>query len=155
MYHPIKGNINLGKEPMFKWSTDFLEELKKQRKFAPRLGRISKSGRGYALNSDKLKKLCSKNITVDDLDEDRDFHPTWTQKGVDMKLGLDISSLAYEGIVNQIVLIAGDSDFVPAAKVARRKGIDFILDPMGGKISAELFEHVDGIESFIRGNPVS
>ena len=50
------------------------------------------------------------------------------QKGVDMRIGLDIASLANKKLVDQIVLIAGDSDFVPAAKHARREGIDFILD---------------------------
>ena len=47
-----------------------------------------------------------------------------------MRIGLDIASLAYEKQVNQLVLISGDSDFVPAAKLARREGIDFVLDPM-------------------------
>ena len=32
--------------------------------------------------------------------------------------------------VEQIILISGDSDFVSAAKLARREGIDFILDPL-------------------------
>lgn len=71
-----------------------------------------------------------------------------------MRLGLDISSLAYEGIVSQIILISGDSDFVPAAKIARRKGIDFILDPMGNSISSDLMEHVDGKESFTDRDPM-
>lgn len=43
------------------------------------------------------------------------------QKGVDMKIGLDISSLAYKKLVNQIVLIAGDSDFVPAAQACEER----------------------------------
>ncbi len=47
-----------------------------------------------------------------------------------MRIGLDIASLAYKKQIDQIILIAGDSDFVPAAKLARREGIDFILDPM-------------------------
>lgn len=66
-----------------------------------------------------------------------------------MKLGLDIFALAYEHLVDQIILIAGDSDFVPAAKIARRKGIDFILDPMGNNVSPDLLEHIDGMESLI------
>jgi len=41
-----------------------------------------------------------------------------------MRIGLDIASLAYKRQVNQVVLISGDSDFVPAAKLARREGID-------------------------------
>ena len=44
-------------------------------------------------------------------------------------------------------MIAGDSDFVPAAKLARREGIDFILDPMWNKIKDDLFEHIDGLKS--------
>lgn len=46
-----------------------------------------------------------------------------------------------------MILISGDSDFVPAAKLARREGIDFILDPMGASISPDLSEHIDGIRS--------
>ena len=64
-----------------------------------------------------------------------------------MKIGVDIASLAYKKQVDQIILIAGDSDFVPAAKLARREGIDFILDPMWGNITDDLFEHIDGLKS--------
>jgi len=64
-----------------------------------------------------------------------------------MRIGLDIASLACKKKVDQIILIAGDSDFVPAAKLARREGLDFILDPMEATISADLFEHTDGLKS--------
>lgn len=64
-----------------------------------------------------------------------------------MKIGIDIASLAYKKQVDQIVLISGDSDFVPAAKLARREGIDFILDPMRAPIKPNLFEHIDGLTS--------
>lgn len=60
------------------------------------------------------------------------------QKGVDMKIGIDIASLAYKHLVDQIILISGDSDFTPAAKLARQEGIDFILDPMGHTINSSL-----------------
>ena len=76
-----------------------------------------------------------------------DFTLSIEQKGVDMKLGIDISSLAYKKQVDQIILISGDSDFVPAAKLARREGIDFILDPMWAPIKDNLSEHIDGIYS--------
>lgn len=69
------------------------------------------------------------------------------QKGVDMRIGVDIASLALKKHVDTIVLIAGDSDFVPAAKLARREGIDFILDPLWQKVNADLFEHIDGLQS--------
>lgn len=69
------------------------------------------------------------------------------QKGVDMRIGLDIASMAFKGQVDQIILIAGDSDFVPAAKLARREGIDFILDPMWAPVKGNLYEHIDGLKS--------
>ena len=69
------------------------------------------------------------------------------QKGVDMRIGVDISSLVFKHQVTQIILISGDSDFVPAAKQARREGIDFILDPMRSTIKDDLFEHIDGIRT--------
>ncbi len=54
--------------------------------------------------------------------------------------------------MNQIILISGDSDFVPAAKLARREGIDFILDSMWHNIHESLFEHIDGLQSVVK-NP--
>ena len=54
-----------------------------------------------------------------------------------------------------IVIIAGDSDFVPAAKLARREGIDFILDPMGANIDPTLFEHIDGLEDSSHAQKIS
>ena len=69
-----------------------------------------------------------------------------------MRIGLDIASLAQKKLVDQIILIAGDSDFVPAAKHARREGIDFILDPMWHTIKDSLNEHIDGLHSCV-GKP--
>ncbi|MEX5542945.1 NYN domain-containing protein, partial [Pseudomonas poae] len=77
-----------------------------------------------------------------------DFHYHLEQKCVDTKLGMDITTLAMDRLVDIIVLVAGDSDFVPAAKLARMKGIDFILDPMWANTSSSLSEHVDGLRSF-------
>lgn len=71
------------------------------------------------------------------------------QKGVDMRIGVDIASLALKQQIDTLVLVAGDSDFVPAAKLARREGIDFILDSLGQKINGDLFEHIDGLRSGI------
>jgi uncharacterized LabA/DUF88 family protein len=64
-----------------------------------------------------------------------------------MRIGTDIATLSYKRNVEQIVLVAGDADFVPAAKLARREGLDFVLDPMWKDIHPSLNEHVDGIRS--------
>lgn len=147
VYHPfLKRSIDLGKTQDYTWSMDFFNELKHQRKFALRMGRINENQIYYNLKYDTVKKLLNKTITIDHLSEN-DFSINVEQKGVDMKIGIDISSLAYKKQVDQIILIAGDSDFVPASKQARREGIDFILDPMGATIKDDLYEHIDGIQS--------
>lgn len=153
VYHPLlKKNIDFGKEETYAWTLDFFNALKSKRKVALRMGKLSNVHHHYILSPEKVKKLCAGTIAVTDLTE-QDFRISFSQKGVDMRMGIDISSLAYEGIVEQIILISGDSDFVPAAKAARRKGIDFILDPMGTSISSDLFEHIDGKESFTDHDP--
>ncbi|KQB84170.1 hypothetical protein Cocul_00967 [Corynebacterium oculi] len=70
-----------------------------------------------------------------------------------MKIGLDISALAESGLVNQIIMISGDSDFVPVAKHARRSGIDFVLDPMWADVAESLNEHIDGMWECVRKPP--
>ncbi len=69
------------------------------------------------------------------------------QKGVDMRIGLDIASMTLKRQVDTIILVTGDSDFVPAAKLARREGVEFLLDPLWQRVSEELTEHVDGVAS--------
>ncbi|MGW8257999.1 MAG: NYN domain-containing protein, partial [Thermoguttaceae bacterium] len=122
--------------------------LKKLRKVALRLGYINERSGGWLIRSEKVKDLLSKRITIDKLTE-ADVYYDIKQKGVDMRIGLDIASVSYKKQVDQIVLVAGDSDFVPAAKLARREGIDFILDPMWSDIRADLQEHVDGLKSVL------
>ena len=95
-----------------------------------------------------LKALASGRRSWESVTDD-DFQLELRQTGVDMRLGLDIASLAYQGQVNQIVLISGDADFVPAAKLARREGIDFVLDPMWAGIRPDLYEHIDGLRTVV------
>ncbi|MDK8450762.1 NYN domain-containing protein [Corynebacterium mastitidis] len=145
VYHPLtRRQVNLSKSTQHEWMTRFLRELSSKRKVAIRRGEELHTQGNYALSERALKKLCRGEIGVADLSED-DFYLAITQKGVDMKLGIDIVTLAEQRLVNQIVMISGDSDFVPAAKHARRLGIDFVVDPMWARIAESLGEHIDGI----------
>ena len=147
VYHPLlKRTIDLSKNDTYQWALDFLEELKKKRKVALRLGELSETSARYQLDDGVAKKLFAETMSLADVKE-TDFSFKAMQKGVDMKIGLDIASLAYKKQADQIVLISGDSDFVSAAKLARREGMDFILDPMWASIKKNLSEHVDGIRS--------
>jgi len=125
--------------------TELHTALKGKRKLALRLGHLS-SDTPWTLRPRREDALLKGKIAVEDLEED-DVMPSVRQKGVDMRIGLDIASLAYKRQVEKIVLLAGDADFVPAAKLARREGIDFILDPMWREIPSSLNEHIDGLRS--------
>lgn len=147
VYHPLlRKDKNLKTTTLYDYMNTFHKELMTKRKIALRWGRLSNNDTRYILTNDATKAIVSGKISVDELKE-KDFVLDVKQKGVDMCIGLDISSLAYKRLVNQIILISGDSDFVPAAKLARREGVDFMLDPMGASINVDLQEHIDGIKS--------
>ena len=144
IFHPFsKKNIDFSKSETKKWTEEFFNELSQKRKVALRLGNLNESETVYQLSYDKLKKLLSRKITLEDLKEE-DFVLNMKQKGVDMMIGVDIASMAFKKQVDKIILIAGDSDFVPAAKLTRREGIDFILDSLGASIKPSLSLHIDG-----------
>lgn len=96
VYHPfLKTNIDLKKTDMYKWGNDFFEELKSKRKVAIRRGELLESSIGYTIKFDIVKKLCNKTLSIDDLKEEH-FKLDIQQKGVDTRICLDISSLAYK-----------------------------------------------------------
>lgn len=145
--HPLSHElIDFSKTEQYQWSNEFFQELKHQRKFAIRLGRLAEEQAVFTLRPDIVKKLLNKSLDVDSLTAN-DFFLDIKQKGVDMRIGVDIASVTFKKQVDRIILISGDSDFVPAAKQARREGIDFILDPMRATIKPDLFEHIDGMRT--------
>ena len=145
--HPLTQRVfSLKEDPTYSWNNAFFKALMSKRKVALRMGELLESEVGYVIRPEVMKKLCNKKKAIDDLTES-DFILDIKQKGVDMRIGIDIACLAFKKQVDRIVLISGDSDFVPAAKHARREGIDFILDPMWQPIKDSLNEHIDGLQS--------
>lgn len=145
-HNPIsKKPIDFSKSDEYKFKMELLEALKKKRKVALRMGTL-KDNHNWKINQSKLKDLLAEKISLTDLTE-KDVMLDVRQKGIDMKIGVDIASLALKKFVDQIVLFSGDSDFVPASKLARREGIDFVLDSMKANVEPQLFEHIDGIHN--------
>lgn len=144
--YPISNkSIDFSKSEPARFRLQLFEELKRKRKVALRLGE-TRSDNSWNLRPRYAKELRQGKLDVSTLTDDH-FEYSLRQKGVDMRIGIDITALAYKKLVKRIILVAGDSDFVPAAKVARREGIDFILDPMWHGINSDLFEHIDGLQS--------
>lgn len=149
LHNPItKKSVDFSKTEEYQFKMNFLEALKKKRKVAIRLGKLE-SQRQWILKPQKTKDLFNGKIQIKDLNE-KDVFYDLRQKQVDIKIGLDIASMSLKKQVNQIVLVSADSDFIPAAKLARREGIDFILDNMYNPIKPMLFEHIDGLQSRVK-----
>ena len=138
-------NINFALSDLAKQREALFNAFRRKRKFALRLGHVYRES-DWSLTATALKALLKGERQIADL-TDNDFTLGLRQKGVDMRIGIDITSLAYKKQVEKIILVAGDADFVPAAKLARREGIEFILDPMWRSVSPDLFEHIDGLWS--------
>jgi uncharacterized LabA/DUF88 family protein len=93
--------------------------------------------RGWKLKKSPSNTAPGVNISAADL------VPNIQQKGVDMRLGLDIAALTLKAHVGALVLVAGDSDFVPAMKFARREGAQLFLVTFGHSIRSDMREHCD------------
>jgi uncharacterized LabA/DUF88 family protein len=146
VHNPIsKKLVDYSLTDEYKFRMDLLETLKQKRKVALRIGTL-KDNHNWQIYPGRVKELLSGKKKLEDL-KDSEIYLDVQQKGIDMKIGVDIATLALKKFVDTIVLFSGDSDFVPAAKLARREGIDFILDPMQANVEPQLFEHVDGITS--------
>lgn len=179
-HHPLtRRPINYAKSNQAKFQTELFNLLRKQRNMALRLGGLSKLS-GWTMQSERLIKLLrakaiietiaglpaladgSVNIPVAEAQELRTQAVHWSQlqdrmvqldlrqKGVDMRIGLDIASITLKRQASTIILIAGDADFVPAAKLARREGLQFILDPLWQSVADDLFEHIDGLQTVLK-----
>lgn len=152
-HKPISGkSIDFAQSDLAKFRRKLFEELRDCPNVSVRLGEVRpESDFLWTLNTDKQKELSNNKIQRDAL-TDTDFSPALTQKGVDMRIGLDIASITLKRQANIIILVSGDSDFVPAAKLARREGVQFILDPLWQRVGASLSEHIDRKQSGFR-NP--
>ena len=148
VHYPVSRKaVDLSKSETCLFRKEFHKRLIQKPYLALRLGYLDEKNANWIIKDSKInKKVISGTISAASLSDEL-FYYQANQKGVDMKIGLDIASLAYKKLANKIVLIAGDSDFVPAAKLARREGLHFILDPMHNMIREDLKEHIDGLKT--------
>lgn len=144
--HPVTGKKSqLHQSTTASYIKSLIDQLKLKENFAVRLGTL-------VIHGWKLGEMAQKNFSSKIKDgqlilSHSDFVPNISQKGVDMKIGLDIALLATKRLVNKVILITGDSDFIPAMKLARREGIKVYLDTMEHSVFVSLKEHADGLIS--------
>ena len=128
--------MNFATTPLAKNNSALLQKLSHAPYFALRLGEVA--FRGWKLNQ-KILNVNDETLTICK----DDFSPNITQKGVDMRIGLDIASLTLKKQAQVIVLVTGDSDFVPAMKFARREGAQLFLVSLDHDVKDDLIQHSD------------
>lgn len=143
--HPLnKMVIDFSATPTFTSRTKIISDLKIMDNIAFRSGELSFDG--WIISKKATKDILKTNRAfIDD-----DFTPDIKQKGVDIKIGLDVAWLSSKSIVERIILVTADSDFVPSMKFARREGVQVILVTMGHMlVKNELKEHADELRSVV------
>jgi uncharacterized LabA/DUF88 family protein len=121
--NPIDGTkIEFKKLPKYAARHRFLYEFRAKDFVAMRLG-IAKQ-RGWTVTESYIKKAISGRHQPL---QSTDVLLSVEQKGVDMRIGIDVATLSLKRIVERIILISGDIDMIPALKLARREGIQVIL----------------------------
>lgn len=143
--HPLtKKLIDFSKTPTYSIRTQIISDLKTLDNIAYRSGELSFDG--WTITKRAANDLIKTGRSL----LDTDFVPDIKQKGVDMKIGLDVAWLASKSIVERIILVTADSDFVPPMKFARREGVQVILVTLGHKlIKRELKEHSDELRTVV------
>lgn len=109
--------LPLGGETSFQASDRWLDELARLERFAVRRGTLG--FRGWKLKPGRGSSEAE--LTNDD------FAPVFEQKGVDMRIGLDIASVAERRTAERVVLVSGDTDMIPAMKHARKAGLEVVI----------------------------
>ena len=137
---PFQGRVRLpisGEEREFRASDRWLDALAVKDLFAVRLGELKL--RGF----ERRNPTATPAVLTDD-----DFRPVFEQKGVDMRIGLDIATYASGRLAQRIILMTGDADCIPAMKHARKAGLQVVLVELPkGRLVSTLRQHAD----YVRG----
>jgi uncharacterized LabA/DUF88 family protein len=134
---PYSGTVKLpvsGDQYTFGGSDKWLEELACKDLFAVRRGVL------------KFRGFKPKRTPVNPIGPptDADFGPDFEQKGVDMRIGLDIAAYSANHATDRIILVSNDTDCVPAMKYGRKSGLQVVIAELpNGKVAPELTMHAD------------
>ena len=136
---PYEGEAVLpvsGIKKQFTGSDKWLHQLSHKDLFAVRTGVLK--FRGFVLKQSRIPFTPTVPL------KDDDFDARFEQKGVDMRIGLDMATLSGNRSVELIALVTNDTDCIPAMKHARRAGLQVALIAVPGYSPApELLAHSD------------
>lgn len=139
-----KSTHKLASTSRYRHAQSLFDSLVMRPGFALRMGEVTLGRPNWQLKGSVVKDLISAPRPL----TDNDFVLDLSQKGVDMRIGLDMARLALRELVRAVVVVTGDSDFVPAFKFVRREGVKVILATLGHSgVRTELKAHSDFVIS--------
>ncbi len=133
----LDSRVDFASNPIFKARESFYNNLAVKDYFAFRAGQLK--FRGWKVRPRAISDHFKKGAP---LDKDA-LVPNFQQKGVDIKIGLDIAWLATKNIVDRIILFTGDTDFLPAMKFARTEGVQVIIAAFRDNLRSEMKDNAD------------
>ncbi len=134
-----RSDLQLGATPRYRQSQSLFDQLDLRPHFALRMGQVTLSPTKWRIRPRVMKDLLKAPRALTDADFDLDM----SQKGVDMHVGMDMARLALKELARTVIVVTGDSDFVPAFKFVRREGVKVILATLGHNVRTELRQHAD------------
>ena len=105
--------------PPFQSNPPTDEEIKRKSGFDAFKHNIERLSR-FEFRTGRLQQVRNENGEVI---KRTDGTPMLKQKGVDMSLGIDVAKLSATRQIQKVILVAGDSDFIPAIGIAKQEGV--------------------------------
>lgn len=140
LQNPVdRSTTDLAKTDIYRNHERLMDRLELLPDFALRLGETITHN--WRLGSKAMQSLMRQPRQI----EAKDLVPNISQKGVDLRIGLDIARLSLQRMVQAIVVATGDSDLVPAFKFARREGVQIFLLHFDHGIRRDLKAHCDRV----------
>lgn len=106
---------------------------------AERFGKAEK----FFYSIDKLPRFEVRKGKLEFRGIGQDGKPIFEQKRVDILLGTDLVLLAAKQHISEAVIIAGDSDFMPAIEIAKTEGVLIRLYSHPDSVHSELWNLAD------------
>lgn len=148
LQNPISGAVvDFSKTRSYGGRKKFFRDLNAMPQVALRIGTVN--FRGWNILDDFQQELLAGTAVASSITE-KNIKPNLTQKGVDMRIGIDIASLVFKKIVDRIILFSGDTDMVPAMKLARVEGVQVVVVQIGIKpLNEKLIEDSDFLRTLM------
>jgi hypothetical protein len=135
---PVGGTVvHFSSTPQAQHGTRLIDSLAGCEPYAVKLGEARMDG--WQLTPRTVRDLIRTPRAL----TDADFRPVIEQRGVHMRIGLDIAWIATRRIADSLVVVTADTDFVPALEFARREGLSVVLATLGRKPHNSLRAHSD------------